>query len=321
MNPTSEPNISPIRGGSGFFRGLAAALAVVLALAVAATVVSAQTSGDDGDGADDGGAADQGVVDDEAFGAYRDCLAENGIEAPADGERPDRGEITDEQREAFQAAREACADVHPFAEEIAAARACLEENGVELPADGERPDRDEITDEQREAFQAAREACADVLPERGPRGHHGPRPDLDSEEFQAFRACLEENGVEAPADGERPDRDEITDEQREAFQAAREACAEELPFADEIVAFRACLEENGVEAPADGERPDRGEITDEQREAFQAAREACADELPEGAGFGGGPGGHGPRGFGGPGGDGEQPAGFGGIPADGMTNA
>ena len=266
MNPTSEPNISPGRGGHGFFRGLAAALAVVLALGLAATVVSAQAGGDDAD------SADEGVVDEETFGAYRDCLAENGIEAPADGERPNRDEITDEQREAFQAAREACADVHPFAEQIAAARECLAENGVELPEDGERPNRDEITDEQRETFEAAREACADVLPER--RGHHGPRPDFDSEEFEAFRECLAENGVELPEDGERPNRDEITDE---------------------------------------------------QRETFQAAREACADVLPDGAGFGHGPGGHGgPRGFGGPPGaddEGEQPAGFGDVPADGLTPA
>ena len=143
--------------------------AVVLVLGLAATVVSAQSGGDDGD------SADEGVVDDEAFGAYRDCLAENGIEPPADGERPNRDEITDEQREAFQAAREACADVHPFADQIAAARECLAENGVELPEDGERPNRDEITDEQREAFQAAREACADVLPEGRGFGR-SPRP-------------------------------------------------------------------------------------------------------------------------------------------------
>ncbi|MEL7207779.1 MAG: hypothetical protein AAGK32_06035 [Actinomycetota bacterium] len=222
MNPNSEPN--PTRSaGRGFFKGLGAALLAVLALGLAASVVSAQTGGDEGD------AEEPPAVDEEAFAAYRDCLEENGIEPPADGERPNRDEITDEQREAFRAAREACADVHPFAEEIAAARACLEENGVEFPADGERPNRDEITDEQRETFQAAKEACADVLPDRGRFGH-GPRgPGLDPEVREQLRACLEENGVELPAEGERPNRDEITDEQREAFQAAREACADILP--------------------------------------------------------------------------------------------
>ena len=155
MNPTSTPDPTRKRGGSGFFRGLAAALATFLVLGLVATVVSAQTGGDDGDG-------------------------------------------------------------------------------------------DEGTTEET--------------------------PDVDREAFEAFRECLTENGVEVPADGERPNRDDITDE---------------------------------------------------QREAFRTAREACADELPEGARFGGGPGGHGPHGFGGPdsGGAGEQPAGFGGVPADGLTAA
>ena len=254
--------------------------------------MSAQTGDDDGAG-DESTAEDEPGVDREAFEAYRECLTENGVEAPAEGERPNRDEITDEQRETFRAAREACEDQHPFAEEIAAARECLAENGVELPEDGERRARDELTDEQRETFEAAKEACADVLPERGGhRGPHGRRAGLDSEEFQAFRECLTENGVELPEDGERPNRDEITDEQREAFEAAKEACADQLPFADEIAAFQECLTENGVELPEDGERPNRDEITDEQREAFEAAKEACADLLPEGAGR------PGPRGFG-----------------------
>ena len=215
MNTTSEPNPTPSTGRSGFFKGLFVALAAVLALGLAASVVSAQTGDDD--------APEDAPADAQAFGDYRDCL---------------------------------------------------EENGVEPPADGERPDRDEITDEQREAFQAAREACADVLPDRGRFGH-GPRGNVDPEELQAFKDCLTENGVEAPADGERPNRDEITDE---------------------------------------------------QRDAFQAAQEACADLRPEGLrGAGGhGPGGCGGR-FGGPGGDegqaDEQPAGFDTVPADGLTPA
>jgi hypothetical protein len=202
MNPTSEPTPSTSGTGRGFFRGLAAALAIVLALALAATVVSAQTDPGQGGGGD--GTDEAPAVDGKAFGDYRDCLAENGIERPADGERPNRDEITDEQREAFRAAREACADVHPFAEQIAAARECLEENGVELPEDGERPNPDEITDEQREAFQAAREACADELPDGagfrhgrgGPHGFGGPGPDGGGEAPAGFGGL--------PADGLTP---------------------------------------------------------------------------------------------------------------------
>ena len=49
----------------------------------------------------------------------------------------------------------------------------------------------------------------------------------------------------------------------------------------QIDAYQSCLESQGVtlpEKPADGTRP---EITDEQRDAMRAAREACQDQRPE----------------------------------------
>jgi len=84
-------------------------------------------------------------------------------------------------------------------------RACLEEQGVKRPPEGQRP-----TEEQREAFRAAAEACGIELPRR-----------LTDEQ----RACLEEQGVKRPPEGQRP-----TEEQREAFRAAAEACGIELPL-------------------------------------------------------------------------------------------
>jgi len=102
------------------------------------------------------------------------------------------------------------------------------------------------------------------------------RPQLTDEQ----KACLEQAGVTKPAEGQRP-----TDEQREAFKAAAESCGIELPaggpggpghrgpeLTDEQ---RECIEGQGVEKPAKGERP-----TDEQRAAFEAAATECGIDLP-----------------------------------------
>ncbi len=112
---------------------------------------------------------------------------------PADGQRGPRHkpQLTDEQK------------------------ACLEEAGVEKPAEGQRP-----TEEQREQFRAAAEGCGIERPEPGARGPRGHRPELTDEQ----KACLEDAGVTKPAEGQRP-----TEEQREQFRAAAEGCGIELP--------------------------------------------------------------------------------------------
>ena len=173
----------------------------------------------------------------------------NDSDTPAAEGRPQRPQLTDEQK------------------------SCLEEQGVEKPepnADGERI---EPTDEQRAAFRAAAEACGIELP--APR-----HPRLTDEQ----KSCLEEQGVEKPepnADGERV---EPTEEQRAAFRAAAEACGIELPaprhprLTDEQ---KSCLEEQGIEKPARGEDGERVEPTDEQRAAFRAAAETCGIDLPD----------------------------------------
>jgi hypothetical protein len=63
-------------------------------------------------------------------------------------------------------------------------RACMETQlsaaGItrpERPADGTRPVRPELTEAQKAAFAAARDACADSAPNLGVEGlgrHHGP---------------------------------------------------------------------------------------------------------------------------------------------------
>ncbi|MFO7589808.1 MAG: hypothetical protein R6X23_02785 [Acidimicrobiia bacterium] len=99
-------------------------------------------------------------------------------------------------------------------------KTCLEEQGVVRPepnADGERV---KPTDEQKEAFKAAAEACG--IEARGPRGS---RPELTDEQ----KTCLEEQGIEKPARGEDGRRVRPTDEQKAAFEAAAAECGIELP--------------------------------------------------------------------------------------------
>jgi hypothetical protein len=117
-------------------------------------------------------------------------------------------------------------------------KACLEQQGVTLPAkpaDGTRP---ELSDEQRAALRAAHEACASLRP---------TRPELSDEQkaqlqaqVEQYRACLEAQGLTRPerpapsADGTRPagprmGEPQISDEQKAQREAARTACADVAP--------------------------------------------------------------------------------------------
>ena len=112
-------------------------------------------------------------------------------------------------------------------------KACLEQQGVTLPAkpaDGTRP---ELSDEQKAALRAAHEACASQRPSR---------PELTDEQkatlqaqMEQYRACLEAQGLTRPerpapsADGTPPQRPQISDEQRAQMEAARTACADVAP--------------------------------------------------------------------------------------------
>jgi len=99
-------------------------------------------------------------------------------------------------------------------------KSCLEEQGVVKPepnADGERV---RPTEEQREAFKAAAEACGIEL--RGPRHN---RLQLTDEQ----KSCLEDQGIEKPARDEDGKRVKPTDEQKAAFEAAAAECGIELP--------------------------------------------------------------------------------------------
>lgn len=152
--------------------------------------------------------------------------------------------------------------------QVDAYQACLTEQGVTLPekpADGTRP---ELTDEQRTAMEAAREAC----------------------------------------ESQRPSRPELTDEQQAELKAQHDehrACMSEQLSAAGITKPEKPAEGTQPSQDPNGQRPARPQLTDEQKAAFEAARTACADLQPnlgvDGLGPMGGPGGHG-HGMGGPGG-------------------
>ncbi|MFA5884342.1 MAG: hypothetical protein WDA60_10865, partial [Acidimicrobiia bacterium] len=162
-------------------------------------------------------------------------------------------------------------------------------------------------------------------------------------QVDAYKACLEQQGVtlpEKPADGSKP---ELTDEQKAAMKAAHDACESQRPSRPELTdeqkatlqaqvqEHRSCMETqlgaagitmpqkpvDGTQTapPADGQRPQRPQLTDEQKAAFEAARTACADVAPNLGVEGIGPMGHGhggPGGMGGPGGRFGGPGGRGG---------
>ncbi len=171
---------------------------------------------------------------------------ENEEEAPTEGEGR-KPRLTDEQR------------------------ACLEQQGVQKPEPDENGERPRPTEEQREAFRAAAEACGIELPARKHRR-------LTDEQ----RTCLEEQGAQKPERDENGERVPLTEEQRQALVAAFEACGIEVPHRLTITEEqRACLEEQGIEKPQRDENGRRVRPTEEQREAFRAAAEACGIELPD----------------------------------------
>jgi hypothetical protein len=124
----------------------------------------------------------------------------------------------------------------PHPELTDAQKQCLADHGVTLPirpaagSTGVAPVRP--TDEQREAFRQAAEACGLPIPTgRGPgfAGPGGVRPALTD----AQKQCLADQGVTLPqrpadgATGERPAPP--TAEQRAALQAAAAACGITIP--------------------------------------------------------------------------------------------
>lgn len=187
--------------------GIAIATALCSALAFALVASAQDGDGGNSDGGDDSaqerpegkgfGHGPFGGEVPEELEAFKDCMADQGIERPErgeleDGEKPERpdpeeidaayeeckSELTSEQQERFNERRAA---MEERKEAMDAFRTCMEGEGIELPdrESGERPDPAEKTDAEREAFMEAAGACKDKLPEGGigrggPGGHSHP---------------------------------------------------------------------------------------------------------------------------------------------------
>jgi hypothetical protein len=130
---------------------LVAVASCALGVALGAGVLSAQAQSE-GEGEE--------PTRHEAIHAFVDCAEEAGITLPDIRQhRRDREPLSDEEHAAIDAAREACGDLLPHAEERAAIRQCLTDAGV-----------------------------------LGDEGRIGERADFRA----ALRTCAEEQGIELP---------------------------------------------------------------------------------------------------------------------------
>jgi len=131
---------------------------------------------------------------------------------------------------------------------------CMRENGVDIPEGqfqagagvppGRAPDAtmlteppSDVTGIDGDAFEAAREACEDLLPEGavmfgGPGGAGGAG--IDESALRAYRSCMTDHGVELPeagpagTDGAAPPAISVDRDDPE-FAEAQETCAALLP--------------------------------------------------------------------------------------------
>jgi hypothetical protein len=164
-----------------------------LALGLLLTLTACGGGGGGGDTAV--AASDTSAASDASDGdtAYRDCLAEQGVELPdfgTDGGGPPEG---------------------------------FDPGSGSIPPDGGPGALPEGFDQ--EAFQKAMEACADLAPEGGLGAGPGGG---GLEAFEAYRSCLADNGVEVPetTEGSPPASIDETDPD---FAAANEVCQALLP--------------------------------------------------------------------------------------------
>lgn len=175
---------------------------IALLLGLLALSAAACSGEDDGGVASlDGDATESAAAEDaedlDAFEqalAYSQCMRDNGVEGYPDPEQQGEGGVSvsisaedgvDPDSEVFQAAERTCEDLMPgpdanepvdpeVYEELLAYSECMRDNGIESfpdpePNGGIMIDGDMGFDPQSDAFLAAEEACADVLP-GGPGG-------------------------------------------------------------------------------------------------------------------------------------------------------
>ena len=145
--------------------------------------------------------------------AQLQCLGSKGLVAPRAGETPSPAFLAS----LVQALRECGIDVPAALAALIAHNdepagdnkiACLQQQGLTLPAPGQPPTADQIA-----SYKAALAACGIQIPAPEPKRGDGEK-----------RECMESQGITKPAPGQRP-----TEEQIAAFKAALTACGIEIP--------------------------------------------------------------------------------------------
>jgi hypothetical protein len=174
----------------------------LVAAAVALLVVPLAALGESGDGSS--GDADR----DQARQKFEDCLRDNGVDLPKEGEGPLRLRLPDDVTLGkLRAAHEKCDHLLPAGgprhflmkrapaevrEKMREFRDCMRRNGVELPEPSERPGRHELPapppgtegGPDLEKLRKAERECGDLLPgpPGGARAFPGPLPPCDREQ-------------------------------------------------------------------------------------------------------------------------------------------
>jgi hypothetical protein len=90
-----------------------------------------------------------------------------------------------------------------------AQKQCLSDQGVTLPQPSSSGERPQVSQEQRDAFRAAAQACGIEF-----GGHRAPLTD-------AQRQCLSDQGVTLPQPSSSGERPQVSQEQRDAFRGRR----------------------------------------------------------------------------------------------------
>jgi hypothetical protein len=160
-------------------------------------------------------------------------------------------------------------------------------------------------------------ACGDSDSSASDGSNSSPGASSSSNEQDAARVrlqnCLRENGIDLPEGGGGPggggQSGEPPNIDRDELEKAMEACEEfrddafgdvteedRQELEDAFTKFSQCMRDEGVDVPdvefgGGGGPPGGGEQLDRDDPDVQAAMEKCQDELPQGRGPGGGPGG------------------------------
>jgi len=155
----------------GFRRGLIYVVGFIALAAVPVLALNSLATADTG-----AGTATEGAIPGAHRGltsGQKQCLADQGVTLPAAPAKGSRPALTQEQRDAFHKAAEACGFPvrgRGFHRGLTAGqKQCLADQGVTLPAAPAKGSRLSLTQEQRDAFHKAAEACGLL------GGHHGFR--------------------------------------------------------------------------------------------------------------------------------------------------